>query len=77
MADVLLRGVGEVVDAGGGGKGRHSVDAHGVHDGLHRNFAQLHRGLLHGAGPTVAHGLAQQFASYTSHRLPSCKIGTL
>ena len=60
MADVLLRGVGEVVDAGGGGKSRHGVDAHGVYDGLHRNFAQLHCGLLHRAGPAVAYGLAQQ-----------------
>ena len=72
VANVLLRGVGKVVDAGGGGKGRHSVDAHGVHDGLHRNFAQLHRGLLHGAGPAVAYGLAQQLA--VIHQPPSAQL---
>ena len=77
MANVLLRGVGKVVDAGGGGKRSHSVDAHGVYDGLYRNFAQLHRGLLHGAGPAVAYGFAQQLAVIHQHRLPSCKTGTL
>ena len=72
MADVLLRGIGEVVDAGGGGKSCHGVDAHSVHDGLHRNFAQLHRGLLHGAGPAVAYGLAQQLA--VIHQPPSAQL---
>ena len=62
MADILLRGVGEVVDAGSGGESSHSVDAHGVHDGLHGNLAQLHGGLLHGAGPAVADRFAQQGA---------------
>lgn len=32
-------GVGEVVNAAGGGKGGHGADAHGVHDALHRDLA--------------------------------------
>ena len=62
MADVLLRGIGKVVNAGSSGKGGHGVDTHGVHDGLHRDLAQLHGGLLHGAGPAVADRFAQQLA---------------
>ncbi len=54
--------IGKVVNAAGGGKGSHGVDTHGVHDGLHGDLAQLHGGLLHGAGPAVADGLAQQRA---------------
>ena len=34
VADVLLRGIGKVIDAGSSGKGCHGVDTHGVHDGL-------------------------------------------
>ena len=62
MGDVLLRSVGKVVDARCRGKGGHGADTHGVHDGLHRDFAKLHGGLLHGADPAVAHSLAQQLA---------------
>ena len=62
MADVLLRGIGEVVNAAGGGKGGHGADAHGVHDALHRDLAHLHSGLLHGAGPAVADDLLEQLA---------------
>ena len=62
MGDVLLRSVGKVVDAGGSGKGGHGADAHGVHDGLHRDLAQLHGGLLHGAGPAITDCFAQQTA---------------
>mgnify|MGYP000019525844 CR=1 FL=1 len=62
VGDVLLRSVGKVVDARCRGKGGHGADAHGVHDGLHRDLAQLHGGLLHGADPAVAYSLAQQLA---------------
>ncbi len=71
VADVLLRGIGKVVHPGGGGEGRHGVDAHRVHDGLHGDLAQLDGGLLHGAGPAILTVLRSSEPSKTSQRRPS------
>ena len=62
VGDVLLGHIGEVVHPAGGGECRHGVDAQRVDDGLHGDLAQLDGGLLHGAGPAILDGAAQQRA---------------
>ena len=47
VADILLRGIGKVVNAGSSGKGGQGVDTHGFHECLHSDLAQLHLSLIH------------------------------
>ena len=75
VADVLLGHIGKVIDAACGGKGCHGVDTHGVHDGLNGDLAQLNGGLLHGAGPAVLDGAAQQRAVKDEPAPPQLKDG--
>lgn len=75
VGDVLLGHIGEVVHPAGGGESGHCVDAQSVDDGLHGDLAQLDGGLLHGAGPAVLDGAAQQRTVKDEPAPPQLKDG--
>ena len=60
MESAVAEGIGEALNAGGGGVGRNNLGAHAVHRALNQQLADVQAGLMQGRHQPVVGRLGRQ-----------------